>query len=135
MLNLTYDFEYGDTLALNKVNAALREMRLSSLEVADIDPYLEIAMENPGGGQKRPKVDYHLGIARLVLEADDSGEELAVYQVDGTVFKKGEVPEVEDLADRWCLENPECELESIMQFEFEGEDVECFVIVSTLGAE
>ena len=135
MLNLTYDFEYGDTLALDKVNAALREMRLSSLEVADIDPYLEIAMENPGGGQKRPKVDYNLGIARLVLEADDSTEELAVYQVDGTVFKKGEVPEVEDLADRWCLENPECELESIMQFEFEGEDVECFVIVSTLGAE
>jgi hypothetical protein len=110
MLNLTYDFEYGDTLALDKVNAALREMRLSSLEVADIDPYLEIAMENPGGGQKRPKVDYNLGIARLVLEADDSTEELAVYQVDGTVFKKGEVPEVEDLADRWCLENPECEL-------------------------
>ena len=45
------------------------------------------------------------------------------------------MPEVEDLADRWCLENPDHELESIMQFEFEGEDVECFVIVSTLGAE
>lgn len=133
MRTLTYDFEYGDTNDVATINSDLAALRLSSVEVLDINPYLTVAMENAAGNAFRPKTFFRLGIHHLELSVDEEGEDTGVWQIDAQALRRGTVEGGEAYIDAWALTHPDLEPESMMQFAFEGDDVDCFVVFATIA--